>query len=112
MSEPFEPNPYVGGGTAVLDPDPSIPPTPRRADRERNKPRPLDNIRWEQPRTHPIAYIALGLASLALLLAAVGLARGGGSDEFRRVKVNGQDCVIQLTGDTDALFCAAGPQPS
>lgn len=111
MSEPFEPNPYVSGGTAVLDPDPTIAQAPR-VDRGTRKPSPLDNIKPELPRTHPVTYLAVGLATLALLLSIFAISRGGDGGGFRRVKVNGQDCVIQMTGDTDALFCAAGPQPS
>ena len=33
-----------------------------------NRPSPLDNISAEKPRTHPVAYGALMLAALALML--------------------------------------------
>ncbi|MDP1794200.1 MAG: hypothetical protein Q8K63_08690 [Acidimicrobiales bacterium] len=95
---------------------PATPETPRldltreEATRPRN---PLDDITPEKPKSHPIAYAALAIATLALLLSLLGL-RGGGDGDYREVKVGNADCVIgpqQAADGTDVLFCRTGAVP-
>ena len=76
-----------------------------------NRPSPLDNISAEKPRTHPVAYGAMALAALALILSVFALSRDTG-DDYKEVRVNGQACVIHMSGDSDVLFCATGPVPT
>lgn len=75
--------------------------TPRQHDS------PLDNVKPEPPRTHPVTYGALALATLALILSLFAMRDDG--DGFRQVQVNGNDCVIGPRADTDALYCVNAP---
>jgi hypothetical protein len=67
----------------------------------------LDDVRVERPKSHPIAYAALALATLALLLSIAALARDT-NHGYRRVQVANRDCVIGRANDADVLYCAAG----
>ena len=92
---------------------PVIPPTPV-ADERRVTPRPrrpLDDIAIETPRTHPVAYAALALGTLALLLSLGGLFRGHGDGGFRQVKIGSNDCVIGHQADADVLYCRTPAPP-
>jgi hypothetical protein len=106
----------VTAGTAVMDTGerPSIPPTPRPLREEAtNDPgfkNPLEHVTVERPGTHPIAYAALAIAALALLLSLLSMGNGG-SDKFREVRIGNQDCVIGRQGDADVLYCRAAAVP-
>lgn len=108
-------NPTVGSDTpAGFDPaagsaaPPNIPTatTPVRDSRDTHR-SPLDDVRVERPKSHPIAYAALALATLALLLSIAALSRHD-DHGYRRVQVAGKDCVIGRQDKTDLLYCAAG----
>src|SRR5690349_6696418 len=105
----------AGGHTALIDADPAgIPPVPPTPEPARHEPEhhfhnPLENVKAEQPGTHPIAYAALAIAALALLLSLLNMDRGG--NDFRQVRIGNQDCVIGQQGDADVLYCRAGAVP-
>ena len=65
----------------------------------------------EEPRRHPIAYVALGLSIIALLWLAVLSTKGG--DHFQKVRVGSQDCVsVPQDNGPAALYCrTAGLNP-
>lgn len=68
------------------------------------------DIKPEQPRRHPIAYAALGLAVIALLWLAV-LSSHSGSD-FQKVRVGNQDCVsVPQDNGPAALYCRTSGLP-
>lgn len=71
---------------------------------------PLDSVTPERPRTHPIAYAALALATLALLLSLFGLRDD--DNGFRQVKVGTADCVIGQQDGVDVLYCRASGVPA
>lgn len=109
---PIPPRP--DGSTTVIDSGelPIIPPAAETAVSERPPPRrgPLDDVQIEKPRTHPVAYAALALATLALLLSLFG--GGDGDGGYRQVKVGNADCVIGPQADAaDALYCRTPPVP-
>jgi hypothetical protein len=103
------------GGTVD---QPVIPPAPASAttsDAPRLTPKPrrlLDDITFETPRTHPVAYAALALAALALLLSLAGLLSGGGDGGYRQVKIGNADCVIGHQDGADVLYCRAPAVPA
>jgi hypothetical protein len=70
---------------------------------------PLEDVTPERPATHPIAYIALVLAVVAVVLSAVALRSD--DDGFRRVNVGNTECVIGPQGDVDVLYCRASALP-
>jgi hypothetical protein len=100
-------------GTTVDQP--VIPPTPAAASDERpvvpRPRRPLDDLTLETPRTHPVAYAALALGTLALLLSLAGLFRGDGDGGFRQVKIGTNDCVIGHQAAADVLYCRTPTPP-
>lgn len=63
----------------------------------------------ERLGTHPIAYAALAIAALALLLSWLNM--GDGAERFRQVKIGDQDCVIGQQADADVLYCRAANVP-
>ncbi len=103
-----EPIGMPAGETAVIPTAPTAPPV---SDVDRRPHNPLDSVTPERPRSHPIAYAALALATLALLLSLLGL-RNGDDDGFRQVKVGNTDCVIGQQGDADVLYCRASGIPA
>lgn len=125
MSDPFNPNRIPStqgdGSTTVIDPAdvdrPVIPPVTggpvvdvrdeRAQDHERRNP--LENITPEKPRNHPIAYVALATAALALILSLLSM--GDDSSDYRQVKIGNNDCVLGPAGDTDALYCRTPAVP-
>jgi hypothetical protein len=63
-------------------------------------------VRAEEPRRHPVAYAAVAVAVLALLLSLAALARSG--DGPHRVVSGGRQCVVASApegGHGDALYC-------
>ncbi len=61
------------------------------------------SVRAEQPRTHPIAYLALVLSVIALIGLAVV---SGGDDGYQLVKVGSQDCVsVPQDSGPSVLYC-------
>lgn len=67
-------------------------------------------VRVEEPRRHPLTYLALGLSTLALILSMMALARDDGPD---RIRVGNNDCVV-VDGEKDApdsLFCNTSQVP-
>jgi hypothetical protein len=64
----------------------------------------------ERPKSHPLTYAALALATLALLLSIAALTRHD-DHGYRRVQVAGRDCVIGRQNSTDVLYCAAANTP-
>lgn len=66
---------------------------------------PSTPIKAEEPRRHPIAYLALGLSIVALLWLTIWSATSGGAT-YQKVRVGTQDCVSvpQDTGPA-ALYC-------
>ena len=62
-------------------------------------------IKPEQPRRHPVAYLALVLSLISLLWLTIWSATSGG-DSYQKVRVGSQDCVSvpQDTGPA-ALYC-------
>jgi hypothetical protein len=80
-------------------------------DDDRGHRNPLEDVTPERPKTHPVAYAALGLAALALLLSLFGL-RSNDDGGFRQVKVGNADCVIgPQDNGPDVLFCRTGAVP-
>lgn len=74
------------------------------------------DLEVEKPRTHPLTYAALALATLALLLSIAALSRDDGGEEYREVRIGSNDCVIgeaEAEGDDDAdvLYCRAANLP-
>lgn len=117
ISNPTGSIPPVGarGGTTVVDLDaPVIPAANERVERPSvdSTPRhnPLDDIHPERPRTHPVAYAALALSALALLLSVLAMSRGG-DDGYRQVKIGNNDCVIGQQAGADVLYCRAANVP-
>jgi hypothetical protein len=94
------------GDTAVIATAPPI----VAEDERRPHTNPLDNVTPERPRTHPIAYAALALATLALLLSLFGLRDN--DDGFHQVRVGNADCVIGQQDGTDVLYCRASGVPA
>ena len=83
---------------------------PSAADRTADGPT-IGNVKVEEPRRHPLTYLALGLSLLALILSIAALASGG--DPVERVRVGNNDCVsvAQDTGP-NALYCRTGGLPN
>jgi hypothetical protein len=71
---------------------------------------PLDDVKVERPRTHPLTYLALALGTLALILSLAALTRhdGGG---YRQVKIGGHECVIGEQNGADILYCQTSSVP-
>jgi hypothetical protein len=61
-------------------------------------------VRPEDPKRNPITYLALAIATLALLLSIVALTRDSGPDQ---IDVGGKRCIVdRIPGnDADTLFC-------
>ena len=71
----------------------------------------IGGLQVEEPRRHPLAYAALGLSLLALLLSIVALSRGG--DPVNRVRVGNNDCVsVSQDSGPAALYCRTGALPN
>ena len=115
--------PTAGQATSTMEPTetPTIAPAPTRPrEPSRKDARPdetatprrnlLEDVTLERPRTHPVAYAALAVAVLALLVSLLGL-RGGGDSGYRPVKVGTNDCVIGHQGQDNVLFCRAPAAP-
>jgi hypothetical protein len=64
----------------------------------------LHDVRPENPRRNPITYLALAIATLALLLSLFALAKDTSPDQ---VDVGGKRCIVdRIEGnDADTLFC-------
>lgn len=62
-------------------------------------------VKPEEPRRHPVAYLALVLSVISLLWLTIWSANSGG-DSYQKVRVGSQDCVSvpQDTGPA-ALYC-------
>ena len=97
-------NGIPSGDTAVIET------APRTSDPKPRPRNPLEHVTPEVPRTHPIAYAALALAALALVLSLVGLRDGG--DGYRRVKVNNADCIVGPDNDSGVLYCSTAAVPA
>lgn len=117
-SEPIPPAAVRAESTTVMNPvEPSIPAASPRNDADRlavddKRPRNLlEDITPEKPKSHPVAYAALALATLALLLPLLG--RGGDGDGgYRQVRIGENDCVIGQQGDADVLYCRTPAIPA
>lgn len=67
-------------------------------------------LRIEPPRLHPMTYIALGIATLALILSMAALSRDSGPN---RVRVGNRECIVaDGSSDQGTLFCATGDVPA
>ncbi len=63
----------------------------------------VGSVRPEEPRRHPVAYLALALSVIALLWLAVG---SGSDDDYQRVRVGSQDCVsVPQESGPAVLYC-------
>ena len=102
-----ESNRIPTANTAVIE---TAPPVRDPEPREPRVPNPLENVTPERPRTHPIAYAALALATLALVLSLFGLRDN--DNGFRQVRVGNADCVIGQQDGTDVLYCRASGVPA
>jgi len=71
----------------------------------------IGNLQVEEPRRHPLAYAALALSLLALLLSIIALSRGG-DNGVNRVRVGNNDCVsVSQDSGPAALYCRTGALP-
>lgn len=61
-------------------------------------------VRPEDPKRNPVTYLALAIATLALLLSLFALGRDTGPNQ---VDVGGKRCIVdRIDGnDADTLFC-------
>lgn len=61
-------------------------------------------VRPEDPKRNPVTYLALAIATLALLLSLFALGRDTGPNQ---VDVGGKRCIVdRIEGnDADTLFC-------
>jgi hypothetical protein len=110
--DPIPPRPDDGRSTAVIDPvsAPAIAPTAAvhegRSTRDHSV---LSDVTPERPKTHPVAYAALALATLALLLSLLGMRHDDGG--YRQVKIGTNDCVIGRQAGADVLYCRTPTVP-
>jgi hypothetical protein len=111
MSDPtasYEPIPGTPGTTTVSAPVPG-PTTGASAVGDGHR-GPLDDVKVERPRTHPLTYLALVLGTLALILSLAALTRDDGGG-YRQVRIGGHDCVIGQQDDADVLYCQTSSLP-
>jgi hypothetical protein len=109
MTDPNAPTtayPQPGALPATGAPDRSAydaaDPTGPRSDRDPARP---GQLKPEEPRRHPVAYLALALSAVALLWLAVDAAAGSG-DGYQKVRVGTQDCVsVPQDSGPAALYC-------
>lgn len=64
----------------------------------------MQEVRPEDPKRNPVTYIALAIATLALLLSIAALTRDNGPHQ---IDVGGKRCIVdRIDGnDADTLFC-------
>lgn len=66
---------------------------------------PAAQVKPEEPRRHPVAYVALVLSIIALLWLTIWSATSGG-DSYQKVRVGTQDCVsVPQDNGPAALYC-------
>lgn len=69
----------------------------------------LQGVRPEEPRAHPVTYLALVLSLIALLWLALSSGSGEG---YQKVRVGSQDCVsVPQDAGPAALYCRTTATP-
>lgn len=106
MSAPYEPTTTAYPQPGHVPPvETDHPPHDAAGVRPDRKVSPAGQLKPEEARNHPVAYLALLLSVIALLWLAVDSAAGS-HDSYQKVRVGTQDCVsVPQDKGPAGLYC-------